>query len=68
MKESGDFSWNSGMFIWSSKSIVKSFETNMLNIHELFRGRFKVTARKDDFINEIYNNGEYLLYAILESR
>ena len=34
--ESGDFSWNSGMFIWSSKSIVKAFEKNMRKLHKLF--------------------------------
>tara|TARA_B100000683_G_scaffold213650_1_gene208653 strand:+ start:5872 stop:6936 length:1065 start_codon:yes stop_codon:yes gene_type:complete len=68
--ESGDFSWNSGMFIWSSKSIVKSFETNMLNIHELFKEGFGSysTEKERDFINEIYAQCVNISvdYAILE--
>jgi len=68
--ESGDFSWNSGMFIWSSASIVKSFEQNMPSIHELFNGGFGIysTDKEHDFINEIYSQCVNISvdYAILE--
>lgn len=68
--ESGDFSWNSGMFIWSSKSIVKSFENNMFEIHELFNSGFGIysTEKEKEFINEIYAQCVNISvdYAILE--
>lgn len=68
--ESGDFSWNSGMFIWSSKSIVKSFEENMFEIHDLFKDGFGIyaTEKEHDFIQEIYAQCVNISvdYAILE--
>lgn len=68
--ESGDFSWNSGMFIWSSKSIVKSFEENMNEIHVLFEEGFgKYSTEKEAaFIEEIYAQCVNISvdYAILE--
>ncbi|MBL4709453.1 MAG: mannose-1-phosphate guanylyltransferase [Flavobacteriales bacterium] len=35
--DSGDFSWNSGMFIWSLKSINKSFEQLLPEMDALFK-------------------------------
>ena len=68
--ESGDFSWNSGMFIWSSKSIVNSFEQNMFEIHDLFKDGFGIycTDKEHDFIQEIYAQCVNISvdYAILE--
>lgn len=68
--ESGDFSWNSGMFIWSSKSIIKSFEENMPEIHDLFKEGFGIycTDKEHAFINEIYAQCVNISvdYAILE--
>jgi mannose-1-phosphate guanylyltransferase len=68
--ESGDFSWNSGMFIWSSKSIVNSFKQNMFEIHDLFKGGFGIycTDKEHDFIQEIYAQCVNISvdYAILE--
>jgi len=68
--ESGDFSWNSGMFIWSSKSIVESFEKNMNEIHLLFESGFGKygTKKEHAFINEIYAQCVNISvdYAILE--
>ena len=34
--ESGDFYWNSGMFIWSVKSILAAFETHLPDLNKLF--------------------------------
>lgn len=68
--ESGDFSWNSGMFIWSSKSIVASFKQNMPQIHELFEAGFGkyYTEGEVAFIQEIYAQCVNISvdYAILE--
>ena len=68
--ESGDFSWNSGMFIWSSKSIVNSFKQNMFQIHDLFKDGFGIycTDKEHDFIQEIYAQCVNISvdYAILE--
>lgn len=68
--ESGDFSWNSGMFIWSSKSIVASFEQNMVEIHDLFKEGFGIygTGKETAFIDEIYAQCVNISvdYAILE--
>lgn len=68
--ESGDFSWNSGMFIWSSKSIVKAFEQNMMKIHKLFIDGFGIysSEQEKEFINEIYAQCVNISvdYAILE--
>ncbi|PKP44935.1 MAG: mannose-1-phosphate guanylyltransferase [Bacteroidetes bacterium HGW-Bacteroidetes-12] len=33
---SGDFAWNSGMFVWSLKSIQKAFETYLPTMYQLF--------------------------------
>jgi mannose-1-phosphate guanylyltransferase len=35
--ESGDFVWNAGIFVWSVKSLIKSFENYQPEIAELFR-------------------------------
>lgn len=35
---SGDFYWNSGIFIWSLSSIQKAFETHLPDMDELFSG------------------------------
>lgn len=54
--ESGDFYWNSGMFIWSAKSIINSFELILPDIHSLFKGGLALynTAEEADFIKQIY--------------
>lgn len=43
----GNFHWNSGMFIWSSKSILKSFERYQKEIFDLFQQG-----------NDVYNSTE----------
>lgn len=34
--ESGDFVWNSGIFIWKARSIIKAFEKHMPDVAEAF--------------------------------
>lgn len=55
--ESGDFFWNSGIFIWSLKNINAAFEKHLPEINELFKkgmGKYH-TPDEAPFINETYN-------------
>lgn len=54
--ESGDFLWNSGIFIWSLKSILNAFEMHLPEVNNLFReGMDKYnTPEEDAFINRLF--------------
>ena len=43
---SGDFLWNSGIFVWQVKNIIKAFEKYLPEIHEIFE------AEKQNFYTE----------------
>lgn len=52
----GDFLWNSGIFIWSLKSIMKAFEKYLPEVDVLFKngiGKYGTTDEKA-FITETY--------------
>ncbi|MCX6244494.1 MAG: mannose-1-phosphate guanylyltransferase [Bacteroidetes bacterium] len=52
----GDFLWNSGIFVWSLKSIMKAFTDFLPEVNILFRkgiGEYG-TAREQTFINDTY--------------
>jgi len=54
--DSGDFLWNSGIFIWSLKSILKAFETHLPEVDTLFKegiGKYN-TAEEQAFIDKSY--------------
>jgi mannose-1-phosphate guanylyltransferase len=54
--ESGDFLWNSGIFIWSLKSIMKAFKNYLDEVDHLFRagiGKYN-TPEEHKFIAETY--------------
>jgi mannose-1-phosphate guanylyltransferase len=53
---SGDFLWNSGIFIWSLKSIMKAFDELLPEVDSLFaKGIEKYnTPDEDGFIEETY--------------
>jgi mannose-1-phosphate guanylyltransferase len=54
--DSGDFLWNSGIFIWSMKSITDAFEQHLSEVSELFQkgsGKYN-TIDEARFINEIF--------------
>lgn len=55
--ESGEFSWNSGMFIWSLKSIQKSFEENLEEVDVLFKEKAHLFGTVDEqkAIESIYS-------------
>jgi len=59
--ESGEFSWNSGMFIWSLKSISKAFEELLPNIDSLFK------EKADDFGTANETQAIEAVYAVCKS-
>jgi mannose-1-phosphate guanylyltransferase len=68
--ESGDFYWNSGIFIWSVKSVLKGIEKHMPHTNGLFNeGRgFYNTPKEKAFINTIYQQCKNLSidYGLME--
>lgn len=54
--ESGDFYWNSGMFIWSAKSIIGAFNNYLPEVASLFDEGLSVynTPKEAAFIDDIY--------------
>ncbi len=55
--ESGEFFWNSGIFIWSLPAIMEAFDTHLQNVSSLFESGVKWynTADEVHFINKIYS-------------
>lgn len=55
--ESGEFCWNSGMFIWSLKSINKAFENLLPTMHGIFKEGEGVynTPDENEFIKKSYS-------------
>lgn len=54
--ESGDFLWNSGIFIWSLKNIMSAFKTHLDDVDKLFRqgeGLYN-TSEEKGFIEKTY--------------
>jgi mannose-1-phosphate guanylyltransferase len=68
--ESGEFLWNAGIFIWSIKSIVNSFEKYLPDISGNFESIEDElnTTQETDAINNIYplSNSISIDYGILE--
>ncbi len=54
--DSGEFYWNSGMFIWSLKSIQNAFATHLDDIYASFSEKAELfgTDQEQEAINEIY--------------
>ncbi len=54
--QSGDFLWNSGIFIWSLKSIMKAFETHLSEVDYIFKEGIPVynTPAEKNFIANAY--------------
>lgn len=55
--ESGEFYWNSGIFIWTIKSIQKAFELYLPDVNDLFVkgiGKYN-TDNEVDFIDQTYS-------------
>jgi mannose-1-phosphate guanylyltransferase len=54
--ESGDFLWNSGIFVWSLKSILDAFERHLPDVDLTFKEGLNMygTSEEVDFINRTY--------------
>lgn len=54
--ESGDFVWNSGIFVWKASSIIKAFEKYMPEVAEVFEEGFQYynTEAEKAFIQRAY--------------
>ena len=54
--ESGDFYWNSGIFIWNIKSILAAFEKHLTDTYNVFAEGIKIfgTKQEESFIGKIY--------------
>ncbi len=59
--DSGEFSWNSGMFIWSLNSIQQAFEKLLPEINSLFR------EHKDTFNTSAEKGAIQKIYAVSKS-
>jgi len=68
--ESGEFFWNSGIFIWSLPSIVEAFETYLPDVSSLFEKGMKLYNTSDEvhFISKIYSELQSISvdYGIME--
>ncbi len=55
--DSGQFLWNSGIFIWSVNSIISNLEKNLQDVNELFKIGIDLydTEKEGEFIKETYS-------------
>ena len=55
--ESGEFYWNSGIFIWSLTSVLKAFDKHLNDVSALFKKGEKLYNTNDEihFIKKIYS-------------
>lgn len=68
--ESGDFYWNSGMFVWTLSAIQSAFEEFLPDMYKTFAegiGKYS-TAEEDSFIHSVYSTCENISidYGIME--
>lgn len=67
---SGEFFWNSGIFIWSLKSILKAFDKHLEDVSGLFQKGIKLYGTEDEvhFINKTYSECQNISldYGIME--
>lgn len=68
--EQGNFLWNSGIFIWSSKSILTAFENYQNKMFQLFEAGESHwnTSSEQEFIDDNFHKSDNISidYAILE--
>jgi len=68
--ESGDFYWNSGMFVWSAKAIKASFEKYLPDLAKMFADGLSsyYTDKESEYIETIYPmcKNDSIDYAIME--
>ncbi|MBT8232176.1 MAG: mannose-1-phosphate guanylyltransferase [Saprospiraceae bacterium] len=69
--EDGSYYWNAGIFVWSVKTILNSFETNAKDIYDILNQDFSKynTSQEQEYIDEVYPQTPSISvdYAILEN-
>ena len=55
--ETGEFFWNSGIFLWSLESILKAFDNYLPEVNSLFKAGINHYDTEDEtsFINKTYS-------------
>ena len=58
--DAGNYFWNAGIFIWSVRSIIKNFKTQLPAMYSLFQEGNDAynTANETDFIEQFYGESE----------
>lgn len=69
--DSGDFLWNSGMFIWRADSILKAMNEHLPDVHSAFaplQNAFENTTSADEAVREAYNRSPKISidYGVME--
>lgn len=68
--ETGEFLWNSGIFIWSTKSIIHAFEQHDPELSNIFKEGMDHynTPSEEDFIKRAYNicKNDSIDYSVME--
>ena len=68
--ETGEFFWNSGIFVWSLKSLINAFKTHLPDISSLFEKGTKLYNTSDEihFISKTYSECQNISidYGIME--
>ena len=68
--QSGDFLWNSGIFVFSSASIIRAFEKYLPEMHAIFAGGNKLygSGKEKNFLIDAYSKCKNISidYAIME--
>lgn len=68
--ETGEFLWNSGIFIWSTKSIINAFEQLDPELSNIFKEGLEHynTPKEKDFIRRAYNicKNDSIDYSVME--
>ena len=68
--DSGDFLWNAGIFLFTSRVIIDSYRKNLRDIYDIFKSGEEIygTANEKDFINRIFSSCKNISidYGILE--
>ena len=54
--DSGDFLWNSGMFVWSAKSITLAYRKQLRDMYDVFEEgkQFYNTIKEQEFIDRVF--------------
>ncbi len=66
--ESGDYMWNSGIFLWSNETILKEYQTQLPQMFEEFSKGCYVCPDEQDFIDKLYPNCQSISidYGVME--